>query len=225
MMIGIIKLIFVFVLLFTICPHGISSNTITLCDYSESKDASKSKGRRGAKSSETAAKVALMKLKLHAAGDKGLPQVKSTVSLLYCIHHHICMTTAIYIVLCPIAFPVRKNLFSGISSERIQRHQPAHVLLFQVECRKSSRLCSLSSEHQEQQQCPDSQGNNKSINEYHNKNLFSTFWVILCYLLLSMLHSRSYVCATLVQVRLSAWTKPSSLCCRVQKLLCIMEVT
>ncbi|XP_029384514.1 AN1-type zinc finger protein 1 isoform X3 [Echeneis naucrates] len=41
----------------------------------ESKDGSKSKGRRGAKNSATAAKVALMKLKLHAAGDKGLPQV------------------------------------------------------------------------------------------------------------------------------------------------------
>ncbi|XP_070784481.1 AN1-type zinc finger protein 1 isoform X3 [Enoplosus armatus] len=41
----------------------------------ESKDRSKSKGRRGAKNSATAAKVALMKLKLHAAGDKGLPQV------------------------------------------------------------------------------------------------------------------------------------------------------
>ncbi|XP_054893618.1 AN1-type zinc finger protein 1 isoform X2 [Poeciliopsis prolifica] len=40
----------------------------------ESKDGSKSKGRRGAKNAATAAKVALMKLKLHAAGDKGLPQ-------------------------------------------------------------------------------------------------------------------------------------------------------
>lgn len=43
--------------------------------YSESKDGTKSKGRKGAKNSATAAKVALMKLKLHAAGDKGLPQV------------------------------------------------------------------------------------------------------------------------------------------------------
>lgn len=42
----------------------------------ESKDASKSKGRRGVKNSATAAKVALMKLKLHASGDKELPQVK-----------------------------------------------------------------------------------------------------------------------------------------------------
>lgn len=49
---------------------------------SESKDGSKSKGRRGAKNSATAAKVALMKLKLHAAGDKGLPQVKSQLSIL-----------------------------------------------------------------------------------------------------------------------------------------------
>lgn len=34
-----------------------------------------SKRRKGAKNSETAAKVALMKLKMHAAGDKSLPQV------------------------------------------------------------------------------------------------------------------------------------------------------
>lgn len=34
-----------------------------------------SKRRKGAKNSETAAKVALMKLKLHADGDKSLPQV------------------------------------------------------------------------------------------------------------------------------------------------------
>lgn len=47
------------------------------CLYAESKDGSKRKGRRGAKNSATAAKVALMKLKLHASGDKGLPQVKS----------------------------------------------------------------------------------------------------------------------------------------------------
>ncbi|KAM4689546.1 AN1-type zinc finger protein 1 [Discoglossus pictus] len=38
------------------------------------KSAPPSKGRKGAKNSETAAKVALMKLKLHALGDKGLPQ-------------------------------------------------------------------------------------------------------------------------------------------------------
>ncbi|KAG9348018.1 hypothetical protein JZ751_004037 [Albula glossodonta] len=37
-----------------------------------------SKGRKGAKNSATAAKVALMKLKLHAAGDKGLPQTERT---------------------------------------------------------------------------------------------------------------------------------------------------
>lgn len=48
----------------------------SLCLLTESKDGSKTKGRRGAKNSATAAKVALMKLKLHAAGDKGLPQVK-----------------------------------------------------------------------------------------------------------------------------------------------------
>jgi hypothetical protein len=34
-----------------------------------------SKRRKGAKRSETAAKVALMKLKMHASGDKSLPQV------------------------------------------------------------------------------------------------------------------------------------------------------
>ncbi|KAM4705909.1 AN1-type zinc finger protein 1 [Rhinophrynus dorsalis] len=38
------------------------------------KSAPTCKVRRGAKNSETAAKVALMKLKLHAAGDKSLPQ-------------------------------------------------------------------------------------------------------------------------------------------------------
>ncbi|XP_028822657.1 AN1-type zinc finger protein 1 [Denticeps clupeoides] len=42
------------------------------------KNAPVSKGRRGAKNSATAAKVALMKLKLHAAGDKGLPQTERT---------------------------------------------------------------------------------------------------------------------------------------------------
>ncbi|XP_054479207.1 AN1-type zinc finger protein 1 [Anoplopoma fimbria] len=49
----------------------------------ESKDVSKSKGRRGAKNSATAAKVALMKLKLHAAGDKGLPQTERTYVQVY----------------------------------------------------------------------------------------------------------------------------------------------
>uniref|UniRef100_H0VQ71 ZFAND1-like ubiquitin-like domain-containing protein n=1 Tax=Cavia porcellus TaxID=10141 RepID=H0VQ71_CAVPO len=36
----------------------------------------KNKRRKGAKNSETAAKVALMKLKMHADGDKSLPQVE-----------------------------------------------------------------------------------------------------------------------------------------------------
>ncbi|KAG7249612.1 hypothetical protein CRUP_037388, partial [Coryphaenoides rupestris] len=44
----------------------------------ESKPSAAPKGRHGAKSSATAAKVALMKLKLHAAGDNGLPQVERT---------------------------------------------------------------------------------------------------------------------------------------------------
>lgn len=39
------------------------------------KEATVSKRGRGAKNSETAAKVALMKLKMHAFGDKSLPQV------------------------------------------------------------------------------------------------------------------------------------------------------
>ncbi|KAK5897738.1 hypothetical protein CgunFtcFv8_015216 [Champsocephalus gunnari] len=49
----------------------------------DSKDTSKAKGRRGAKSSTTAAKVALMKLKLHAAGDEGLPQAERTYLQVY----------------------------------------------------------------------------------------------------------------------------------------------
>ncbi|KAF6737666.1 AN1-type zinc finger protein 1 [Oryzias melastigma] len=49
----------------------------------ESKDTSKSKGRRGAKNAATAAKVALMKLKLHATGDKGLPQTERTYFQVY----------------------------------------------------------------------------------------------------------------------------------------------
>ncbi|KAM6908463.1 AN1-type zinc finger protein 1 [Lycodopsis pacificus] len=49
----------------------------------ESKDTCKSKGRRGAKSSATAAKVALMKLKLHAAGDMGQPQTERTYFQVY----------------------------------------------------------------------------------------------------------------------------------------------
>ncbi|KAG8546698.1 hypothetical protein GDO81_029972 [Engystomops pustulosus] len=40
------------------------------------KSAPPNKVRRGAKNAETAAKVALMKLKLHALGDKSLPQVR-----------------------------------------------------------------------------------------------------------------------------------------------------
>ncbi|KAM6900174.1 AN1-type zinc finger protein 1 [Xenentodon cancila] len=49
----------------------------------ESKDGTKTKGRRGAKNAATAAKVALMKLKLHAAGDKGLPQTERTYFQVY----------------------------------------------------------------------------------------------------------------------------------------------
>ncbi|XP_071381766.1 AN1-type zinc finger protein 1 isoform X1 [Centroberyx affinis] len=49
----------------------------------ESKAGLPVKGRRGAKNSATAAKVALMKLKLHAAGDKGLPQTERTYFQVY----------------------------------------------------------------------------------------------------------------------------------------------
>ncbi|NXD12329.1 ZFAN1 protein, partial [Nothocercus nigrocapillus] len=43
---------------------------------SKKSEETKSKRRKGAKSSETAAKVALMKLKMHACGDKSLPQTE-----------------------------------------------------------------------------------------------------------------------------------------------------
>uniref|UniRef100_UPI003AAB09B8 AN1-type zinc finger protein 1-like n=1 Tax=Centroberyx gerrardi TaxID=166262 RepID=UPI003AAB09B8 len=49
----------------------------------ESKAGLPVKGRRGAKNSATAAKEALMKLKLHAAGDKGLPQTERTYFQVY----------------------------------------------------------------------------------------------------------------------------------------------
>lgn len=62
------------------------------CLYAESKDGSKRKGRRGAKNSATAAKVALMKLKLHASGDKGLPQVKCKIMAHTDITPHILST-------------------------------------------------------------------------------------------------------------------------------------
>ncbi|XP_016333243.1 AN1-type zinc finger protein 1-like [Sinocyclocheilus anshuiensis] len=42
------------------------------------KNAPPSKGRKGAKNAATAAKVALMKFKMHASGDKGLPQTERT---------------------------------------------------------------------------------------------------------------------------------------------------
>ncbi|XP_070333563.1 AN1-type zinc finger protein 1 isoform X2 [Odocoileus virginianus] len=47
-----------------------------------------SKRRKGAKNSETAAKVALMKLKMHAAGDKSLPQRLSFLPVLGVLHYH-----------------------------------------------------------------------------------------------------------------------------------------
>lgn len=48
---------------------------IMLFSDSKKNEEAKSKKRKGAKNSETAAKVALMKLKMHASGDKSLPQV------------------------------------------------------------------------------------------------------------------------------------------------------
>uniref|UniRef100_A0A4W4EWB4 Zinc finger, AN1-type domain 1 n=1 Tax=Electrophorus electricus TaxID=8005 RepID=A0A4W4EWB4_ELEEL len=52
--------------------------TQELPSYGFLTNAPKTKGRKGAKNSSTAAKVALMKLKLHASGDKGLPQTERT---------------------------------------------------------------------------------------------------------------------------------------------------
>ncbi|NXM58357.1 ZFAN1 protein, partial [Illadopsis cleaveri] len=49
---------------------------IILFSDSKKSDEVKSKKRKGAKNSETAAKVALMKLKMHACGDKSLPQTE-----------------------------------------------------------------------------------------------------------------------------------------------------
>lgn len=51
---------------------------IILFSDSKKNEEAKSKKRKGAKNSETAAKVALMKLKMHACGDKSLPQVSYT---------------------------------------------------------------------------------------------------------------------------------------------------
>lgn len=95
-------------------------------DCSESKDTSKSKGRKGAKNAATAAKVALMKLKLHAAGDKGLPQVVLNVKL-YCNHICFChyyiwgityITPHFFKSYCLLyfGFPDREDIFSGLSS-------------------------------------------------------------------------------------------------------------
>uniref|UniRef100_A0A493T7K1 ZFAND1-like ubiquitin-like domain-containing protein n=1 Tax=Anas platyrhynchos platyrhynchos TaxID=8840 RepID=A0A493T7K1_ANAPP len=49
---------------------------IILFSDSKKNEEVKSKKRKGAKNSETAAKVALMKLKMHACGDKSLPQTE-----------------------------------------------------------------------------------------------------------------------------------------------------
>lgn len=51
---------------------------IMLFSDSKKNEDIKSKKRKGARNSETAAKVALMKLKMHACGDKSLPQVSHT---------------------------------------------------------------------------------------------------------------------------------------------------
>ncbi|OXB62696.1 UNVERIFIED_CONTAM: hypothetical protein H355_001088 [Colinus virginianus] len=49
---------------------------IILFSDSKKSEEVKSKKRKGARNSETAAKVALMKLKMHACGDKSLPQTE-----------------------------------------------------------------------------------------------------------------------------------------------------
>ncbi|XP_062841553.1 AN1-type zinc finger protein 1 isoform X2 [Trichomycterus rosablanca] len=59
-------------------PRMVATQELVQKIVDSKKNALPSKGRKGAKNSATAAKVALMKLKLHAAGDKGLPQTERT---------------------------------------------------------------------------------------------------------------------------------------------------
>ncbi|XP_053569144.1 AN1-type zinc finger protein 1 [Bombina bombina] len=55
-------------------PRMLATQQLVKDIVDSKKSAPPSKVRKGAKNSETAAKVVLMKLKLHALGDKGLPQ-------------------------------------------------------------------------------------------------------------------------------------------------------
>lgn len=122
--------------------------------YSESKDGTKIKGRKGAKNSATAAKVALMKLKLHAAGDKCLPQVFFLIIFFLIqwdvktvfhvdLDYYLFIDVHNFFVFCCVIFLDGKNIFSGLSSQTIQRLQQTHVFLYQMECRQSGGLCSF----------------------------------------------------------------------------------
>ncbi|XP_072514595.1 AN1-type zinc finger protein 1 [Salminus brasiliensis] len=59
-------------------PRMLATQELVQKIVESKKNAPTSRGRKGAKNSATAAKVALMKLKLHASGDKGLPQTERT---------------------------------------------------------------------------------------------------------------------------------------------------
>ncbi|KAM9690420.1 AN1-type zinc finger protein 1 isoform 3-T3 [Dama dama] len=63
-------------------PHMAASQKLVKDVIDSKTGETASKRRKGAKNSETAAKVALMKLKMHAAGDKSLPQIVSDVVFL-----------------------------------------------------------------------------------------------------------------------------------------------
>lgn len=82
------------------------------CHLSESKDGQKPKGHRGAKNSETAAKVALMKLKQHATGDKGLPQVHILNIFIFTFRHLFNNTVAV--------FRQREPIFKCISPKNLK---------------------------------------------------------------------------------------------------------
>ncbi|KAG8441890.1 hypothetical protein GDO86_010899 [Hymenochirus boettgeri] len=57
-------------------PRMVATQQLVKDIVDSKKSTSNCKVRKGAKNAETAAKVALMKLKLHAAGDKSLPQTE-----------------------------------------------------------------------------------------------------------------------------------------------------
>ncbi|KAE8599104.1 hypothetical protein XENTR_v10017064 [Xenopus tropicalis] len=64
-------------------PRMVATQQLVKEIVDSKKSAPNCKVRRGAKNSETAAKVALMKLKLHAAGDKSLPQTERVYFQVY----------------------------------------------------------------------------------------------------------------------------------------------